>query len=123
MTWTCEIDADRRVVVVTVEGDLGDEDLVALYRELKSSPQLRPDFGLLVDLRAAKGRLVTAEGVRKLAGRALVLDPESPRAVVVPSDFGYGMARMYSLWRNERGGVEIFRDIADARRWIGLDEA
>ena len=62
---------------------------------------------------------VTTDGVRALVAEPLVLAPDSRRAVVVPSDLGFGMARMYEMLREDRGGVtRAFRDFDEARRWV-----
>lgn len=114
-----EIDAGDRVVILRVSGELGDEGLRSLAAELRSAPEVKPDFGLLIDLRNAVGRSVTTEGVRALARQSLVLSPDSRRAVVVPSDLGYGMGRMYQMLREGRGGeMSVFRDFDEARRWV-----
>ncbi len=115
-----EIDASDRVVTLAVSGDLNDEGLLSLAAELRTAPEVEPDFGLLIDLRRAVGRDVTAKGVHDLARQPLVLSPDSRRAVVVPSDFGFGMARMYQSLRDlQRAGyIRLFRGLDEARRWV-----
>lgn len=114
-----KIDSVAHVVTLEVSGDLGDADLLALREELAKTPQLEPDFSLLIDLRHANGRNVTSAGVRKLVEQSLVLSAAARRAVVVPSDLGFGMARMYEMLRKERGGAtRVFRDYDEARRWV-----
>lgn len=114
-----ETDVARRVVVLTVSGEIGDQDLMGLADELGNAPDVEADFSLLIDLREADGRNVTSAGVEALAQRPLVLSPESRRAVVVPSQLGFGMARMYELLRQERGGsTRVFRDYDEADRWV-----
>ena len=113
------IDSDARVVILTVSGYLGDEGLLELADELAKAPELEPDFALLIDLRQANGHSVTSAGVRRLVSRPLVLSAASRRAVVVPSHLGYGMARMYEMLREDRGGAtRAFRDYDEARRWV-----
>ena len=113
------IDAVARVVTLTVSGDLGDAELLALADEVGEAPGLEPDFSLLIDLRQAQGQKVSSAGVYRLVERALVLSPTSRRAVVVPSDLGFGMARMYEMLRTNRGGgPRVFRDYDEARRWV-----
>ena len=114
------IDSAARVVIVTVIGALGDAELQSLGDQLEKNPEVAPDFALLIDLRQADGKNVTSPGVRSLATRALVFSPASRRAVVVPSDLGFGMARMYEMLREGRGGgMRVFRDYGEARRWVG----
>ena len=40
---------------------------------------------------------------------------------VVPTDLGFGMARMYEMLSEARGGgMRVFRDYDEARRWVEL---
>ena len=114
-----QIDAAARVVVLEVSGDLGDRDLLSLADELEKAPEVEADFSLLIDLRLANGRQVTTAGARALAARPLVLSRASRRAVVVPSEFGFGMARMYEMLSEGRGGgARVFRDYDEAHLWV-----
>ena len=46
-------------------------------------------------------------------------DTDSRRAVVVPSEMGYGMARMYELMQDgESGQIRVFRNREDAENWL-----
>lgn len=56
----------------------------------------------------------------RLVERALVLAPTSRRAVVVPSDLGFGMARMYEMLRTKGGAPRVFRDYDEAVRWVTM---
>jgi hypothetical protein len=113
------IDPAARVVTLTVIGDLGDAELMSLADVLAETPDLEPDFSLLIDLRQAHGEKVTSAGVYRLVERPLVLSPASRRAVVVPTNLGFGMARMYETLRSNRGGgARVFRDYEEARRWV-----
>ena len=119
MRFDRETDAVARVVVLKVSGDLEDRELMGLADELETAPEVGADFSFLIDLRQANGQKVTSAGVEALAERPLALSPESRRAVVVPSELGFGMARMYELLRQERGGAtRVFRDYEEARRWV-----
>ena len=114
-----KIDSSDRVVIVTVIGGLGDAELQSLGDQLEKNPEVAPDFALLIDLRQADGKSVTSPGVRALATRPLIFSAASRRAVVVPSDLGFGMARMYEMLREGRGGgMRVFRDYDEARRWV-----
>ena len=116
-----DIDAAKRVVTVTVTGEIDDETFVGIHHQLAGNSAITPDFAMLIDLRAARGQNVTSAGVRALGQLPLVLSPTSRRAVIVPSDLGFGVARMYESRRAEAGAVVPFRDVAAARRWVGLD--
>jgi hypothetical protein len=61
--------------------------------------------------------------VRALAKRPFALLPASRRGIVVPSDLGYGMARVYEALRNAQGGaIRVFRDYEQAERWVATGE-
>jgi hypothetical protein len=121
MKFERSIDAEARIVILKVDGDLGDRDLLSLADALERDPEVPRDFSLLIDLREANGREVTSAGVQALAARSLVLSRESRRAVVVPSNLGYGMARMYEMLSEKRGGsARVFRDYREALRWVEL---
>jgi hypothetical protein len=115
-----ETDKVARLVVLKVSGELGDRDLLSLADELENASEVEPDFALLIDLRRADGRTVT--GVQALARQPLLLSPESRRAVVVPSELGFGMARMYELLR-QQAAPRVFRDYAEADRWVRTGNA
>ena len=113
------IDPGTRVVVLTVSGEIGDAELLRLGDELAETPELESDFALLIDLRQARGEKVTTAAVYRLVERPLVLSAESRRGVVVPTNLGFGMARMYEMLRKNRGGSpRVFRDYDEALRWV-----
>ncbi len=119
MRVSCEVDRTDRVVVLCVSGEIDDAGLLGLPAAIGAAGEVPPDFALLVDLRQASGVRVTAAGVRSLVAQPLVLAPASRRAVVVPTDLGFGMARMYEMLREERaGGMRAFRDFDAARQWV-----
>lgn len=114
-----ETDAAARLVVLKVSGSVGDRELMSLAEELERAPGVEPDFSVLIDLRNADGQSVTSAGVESLSRRPLVLAPDARRAVVVPSQLGFGMARMYEILRQQKGGsTHVFRDYDQADRWV-----
>ena len=114
-----DIDIERRLITIVVQGELSDTDLLQGYERLRERPDFSGDFNELVDLLEADGRKITAEGVRSLARRPPAYSPRSRRAVVVPSEMGYGMARMYELTQDgESGQIRVFRNREDAENWL-----
>ena len=121
MAWNYTIDPKRRVVTVEVEGDLTNADLLEASAQLRDDPDFNPDCMQLVDLRSAKDAGVTAGGVNKLVKESPLFSPKSRRAIVVSTDLGHWMVRLFKVLRDEEAGViQIFRDIDEARRWLGL---
>jgi hypothetical protein len=115
-------DLKARVIVLVVSGELDDRGLLSLGEELAKTPEAELDFSLLIDLRKASGQNVTSAGTRAAAAHPLVLKPASRRAVVVPSELGFGMARMYEMLREGSGAkMRVFRDYDEAERWVSSD--
>ena len=117
-----EIDHTHRIILVTISGDMSDAELLDLADLIERMPGISPDFSILFDLRTANGQGVTSEGVRVAATRPMVLSPESRRGIVVPSMLGFGMARMYQLFRGE-STTRVFMDYDKARRWVETGSA
>jgi hypothetical protein len=66
---------------------------------------------------------VPAEGIRELASNT-PFGEGSRRAIVVTSDVVFGVSSMYELRQLEGGAdVKLFRDIQEARAWLGLERA
>jgi hypothetical protein len=114
-----QVNAADRVVILSVSGELGDPDLLSLAIDIENDPEVKPDFSMLVDIRRADVRNVTSAGVRALADRPFALSPASRRGIVVPSELGFGLARVYEALRTRQGGtILVFRDFDEARRWV-----
>jgi hypothetical protein len=114
-----KVDEVERLVTLTVTGELADPELLELAIGVENDPEVKPDFSLLVDLRDADGRNVTSAGVRELAKRPFALSPTSRRAIVVPTDLSFGMARVYEALREAHGGaIRVFREYEEAVRWV-----
>jgi len=112
-------DQITRVIVLVVSGELDDDGLLRLRGELEGVSEAESHFSLLIDLRKASGQNVTTGGTRVLANQPLVLAPSARRAVVVPSELGFGMARMYEMLREGSGGAtRVFRSYEEAERWV-----
>ena len=117
-----EIDHTHRIILVTISGDMSDRELLDVANLVERMPGISPDFSILFDLRSATGQRLTSEGVRVAANRPLILSPDSRRAIVVPSLLGFGMARMYQLFRGE-STTRVFMDYDKARHWVETGSA
>jgi hypothetical protein len=112
---------DEGVVVLTLAGDMDDEAVLLAFESLAAHPRMNEAFNLLVDVRPLVAGPVSSSGVRSLAAIPPPVALESKRAVLVSSDFGYGMSRMLnSNLPDERLAFTIFREEEDARRHVGL---
>ena len=118
MPFSMEIDRVARLVSVSLSGTITDTDVMAADDELRAL-DFDPDFDELIDISEAQDAGLTSQSIRELAGRPPVFGPGSRRAIVVRSDLGYGLARMFQVRRGEDAGeIQIFRSRPHAQHWL-----
>ena len=122
MAYRYHIDPDSKTVLISFSGHSSMAEAISLRHELRSDPLFRSTLNELVDL----GRLTSSESTYDdFAMRGAEGDPfcrDSRRAIVAPTEFSYGMARMYAASRDEDGVFGVFRSVQTACEWLGLDE-
>jgi len=115
-----EIDTARSAVLVTVEGVVTAEDYFTVDEELRRDPSFRSHFCELIDLTAADLARITSDGVRRIAAHDPDRNANVRTAIVAPRDLEFGIARMFEVLREHRSQIAVFRDMDEARRWLGL---
>jgi len=121
MSASYRIAKSLETVFTSLEGVVTDDDLLGYRRELESDPDFDPAFAQLIDCRGVAEVALDSETIRTIA-RPSVYAPGAKRAIVATRDAVYGLARMYERLRGgESDEVRVFRDIEEARRWLGLD--
>ncbi len=110
------IDAARRTVEITCEGEITAQQIVEHRRNLLADPQFSADFAALID-----ASHLGAFGVSwELLNGLKYDDPfsgKSRRAVLAPGSLAYGLGRMYQGLRRD-SNFAVFRTIDGARKWI-----
>ena len=116
------VDTGRSLVLSRGFGILTDADLIAHVRALRIDAAFRADMCQLADFRDVTKIAISPVGVRDLGA----LNPwgqGARRAVVVASDYAYGMARMYQMIREpSQDELEIFRGLDHALDWLGFGD-
>ncbi len=101
---------------------LAPEDVLKAAAEINGDPRYRPGMKCLCDLSGLSDFEVSAEdawSLRSQLGQLGGVMSEGAVALVAPSDYVYGMARMYVQILDDIGAeVEIFRDAETARAWL-----
>ncbi len=123
MPVTSQIDTSLGVVFSTCQGVVTQEDILAQIEMFSADPAFQPSFDHLVDTRSATRFDVSGEGIRLVSTHS-VFNEKSHRAIVAVKDDIFGMARMYQLfreWSKKPDQVRIFRDMEEARRWLGFE--
>ena len=117
------IDPKQKIVYITAEGILTDDELKKHVDNLLSDADYHPGFNRLSDFRAVSLVDLTGSGMRGLAqGKGTTNSEGSMRALVVSSDLAYGMARMFQILTDDSSArIEVFKEITEARKWLGLE--
>jgi hypothetical protein len=116
-----------RIRHAVFEGTIGDDDLVEAYAAVLNDPDFDPTLNDLVDTRGVRRVDVTPAGVRRLADLVQQIDRlllPTKVAVVADADAAYEAALMYEAMRVEQKAPaqhRIFRDLAEARKWLGVE--
>lgn len=94
-------------------------DSVAHKEELLKDPDFDPSYAQIADFTQVTKFELSAEDIQELA-QVSVFSPQSRRALVVPSDVSYGLARMFGTLRETEGENElgVFRSVEEALNWV-----
>jgi hypothetical protein len=127
MTIRVSVDATEGVRYTVMSGVVRDDELLDSYAVLRASPDAERSLPGIIDLREVSKFDVTADVVRRIGTMLRDMEPPGVRrrvAIAAPDDVAFGMARMFEAYRHG-GGTEyaVFRDMSEARRWLGLNSA
>lgn len=126
MPITIKVNAAERVRYSVLSGDVGDRELVTAFRRSFEASDFDPTLNGLVDLREVCKLDVTSSGIWELSQilRPADLAAISRRvALVASTEFQFGMARMVATLLSTGGlrtEYHAFRDMGEARAWLGL---
>jgi hypothetical protein len=118
------IDEEEGVVFTTATGVLTDDDILQHKSRLANDTKFKPGMRELSDVRGIESFSVTAAGVRNMASedeRHAARIASHRLAIVVSAEVAYDMACMYqNLTNKDLVAVEIFRNMEEARVWLGI---
>lgn len=118
-----KIDKERRLVLSAVSGVFSQADVLAHQQKLLNDPDFDPSFSQIVDFNQVTDFKLSAEEIRLLAQRS-IFSPTARRALIMPSNLGYGLARMFEILREDQGdvGTRVFRTLEEALDWVLTQE-
>jgi len=120
-----EIDAERRLVVTTVQGEVTAEDLRLHTEAMTADPRRRELLDEIVDLSRARGSSIATRVIRDFAQVMREKDRNTPGtklAFVASGNAAFGLARMFEAYRAHPSfEIQVFRDAAGALRWLGRE--
>lgn len=120
-------DEEKNVLYTRLFGVVTDNDLRDQGEAVAADPRIKPGVRELVDLSGIE----EIQGSSSSLERNIQIDTANSEklagmrsAIVAGTDLLYGFARMYQTIAELRDSpltVEVFRNIEDARKWLGLD--
>jgi len=114
------IDKQHRLVTSTASGVVTYSDITSHQSRLKNDPDFDPSFDQLVDGTAVTHIELTTDNVRAVA-RQRLFAAGARQAIATGSEFAYGMARMFELYRESAGTgrlVRVFNGLEAAQEWL-----
>ncbi len=119
-----KIDKDRRLVVTTGYGVVTRQDIEEHQRNLWMDPDFSCTFSQMADFSRMARAEVNAADMYSFAKRS-VFAPNARRAVIVPNDMAFALARLFEILRGSKGenGIRVFRTIEEGFVWIFSDPA
>jgi hypothetical protein len=119
MSYTYEIDLQRRIVFAKASGVVTIDELVSARRALAANPNFDRSFPVIADLR---GVTEFVFGMRELESFAEMTKAQRSKitAIVVSNPMEYGYARMFQTLRENTDYPtgQIFYDMGSALRWV-----
>jgi len=116
------IDVQTRSVRISYSGSVTIAEMYEGRRQMLADPLFDRTFCHLVDTRSVATIEMNGFTIKDFA-QEQVLAGGGRRAIVVPRSPDTALARMFQIYRQVAGGeekTEIFRDMEDARKWLGL---
>jgi hypothetical protein len=114
------IDVPLRTVFTTPFGTYTDQDARQHVEDLRNEPDFESDFNQLFDASGVTSVELSGTCVREIASIRM-FGEGSRRAFVAGTDVVFGMIRMFEMLRDDfPDQIRVFRDIDDARAWLGL---
>ena len=124
MPYRFTIDEKLRTVFFHAEGELTPSEFLDCLVEVVADPGFRPGFNHLVDLTCCTRLRLSAQHMRQRTDADQKLGDRlgsGQCALVTNSFFLHAVTRIYKiLMRDGPLQIELFSDLAQACRWLGL---
>jgi len=123
-----EYKPSQNILIGAMEGTLSIEMYKQTMDKIISTNEYPTDVPTLWDLRKLDFSSIDSNFVDQVTGKRKEINRERKNAklaMVVDSDLGYGMTRMYQIFSELAGlsqKVEIFKNIEEAKDWLLEDQ-
>jgi len=115
-----EFDTEHRILRLVLEGDIEAEEFLGLNSKIaEHAHHLRPLAGI-TDGAGIASFNVTSQTLRTVALQGSPYPAATPRYIVAPTDYLFGLARMYELVGNHaEGKLQVVRKLDEALADLG----
>jgi len=119
-----EFEAEHKILRLVLEGDVENEEYLRLSAAIQAQAQrLRPRAGI-TDGTSLANFNITTQVLRTVALQGSPYPPDTPRYIVAPSDYLFGLARMYELVGNHsEGKLQVVRKLEEALADLAVTNA
>ncbi len=120
-----QIDSSLGLVFSTFQGVVTKWDILAQVERFRTDPSFQPSFDHIIDTRGTTRFDVSFAQMHAVSSHT-AFNEKSRRAVVAEDTEMRGAARVYQILREDQkkpDKMKVFRNMAEARRWLGLDAA
>lgn len=121
--WVISVDESANCIFVKWSGSPALTDVRAYFQELISVPALAGGASVFNDLRALSTDLPTSffRQAARLGPDAPNLGPEQKLALLVSTEVGFGLMRIFATLRQRPGiAVDVFDSLEEAKAWLDL---
>lgn len=117
------IDQQQQTVFTCVRGIIVGDDILEQQNRLKSDPLFNPHMKELIScLEQENAAMDSVDKMFTVAN--CPWGEHAKRAIVADTPLIIGLSRMFQLhMMGKHGDIEVFRNIDDAREWLGIYEA
>ena len=125
MRYKFDVDHDRGLFLLRLDGRMGAQDMADLFQELAASPDRKPDQNVFCDLTGLERADLSFTQVMSLTRSRTGFYEQAKEvrvAILAPNDIGFGTARMYLALMQGFDGItaDVFRDRAEAARFLAV---
>jgi hypothetical protein len=118
-----EFDFRNRILLVVLEGEVESKEITSVNDDIRKHVESFSPLGGISDFTEVKSFKVPSHAMRAAALEPSPYPEETPRFIVAPTDYLFGMARMYELIANRPGGkLRVVRSRQEALAALGVKE-
>ena len=115
---------DGNLVLTVFSGHITADELIEHTRDFVGDTRIQPGHRELADFRQARTTDISSRQMDTAVNMELNAERlmDARLALFAPEDIQYGMCRMYLALADDtpRAEVRIFRDVEQARKWLGI---